>query len=371
MAQGGRDSRFVGNELAADFRNAHLAIAQFNIFAFAQIDQQFSFNARLQWDTWGSGLLGKTRLSLAFLNWSAANSPFSFSIGRFMMPFGLYPRRQLAADNLFGQAPLLYGYFINISETHGLWPLAGNTGVYGTDDVGITTVYLGGYSTGGMISLSLIPDIMNLDIAMTNGALASPAEYTNLANFGLVGRFSFQPLIFWQQGISAGYGSFMQKSLYNQGWSNLERFNQKIFGTDLVIGYSYFELSGEIAYSIWNVPAYTQLQYVLESSGNLAEFELKNYGAYLDLKYEPPFITGSYLAVSYDILNFEKFGHPPASPVVLMNPWDHNVTRYSVAIGYKISRNILFKLSYMDQQIKNLDPDPDDFAARAIITASF
>jgi hypothetical protein len=371
VAQGGKDSHFVSNELATDYRNAHLSISQFNIFTQAQIDDQFSFNARLQWDTWGTGLLGKMRLSLAYLNWADENTPLSLSVGRFIMPFGLYPRRQLAADNLFAQAPLVYGYFINISEIHGFWPMAGNTGIYGNDDVGVNTIYLGGYSTGGMLNLNLIPDRINWEVALTNAAAASPAEYTNLSNYGLISRLGFQPLIFWQQGISAGYGSFIQKHISNQSWGKLERFRQLVLGTDLVVGYSYFELSGEFVYSIWNVPAYTQMQYVVETPWTLAEFKLKNYGAYLDLKYEPSFLTGCYLAVRYDILQFEKYTHPTATTEITLNPWDHDVYRYGVALGYKLSRQVLLKLCYMDQEIKNIYPQPEDYAFRAMLTATF
>jgi hypothetical protein len=53
------------------------------------------------------------------------------------------------------------------------------------------------------------------------------------------------------------------------------------------------------------------------------------------------------------------------------NPWDNNVSRYSVALGYKFAEPVLLKLSYMDQKTENLDKDPDDYVYRAILTVSF
>jgi hypothetical protein len=74
----------------------------------------------------------------------------------------------------------MYGYFINISEKRGFWPIAGNTGVYddGSSDVGVTTAYFGAYVTGASFNWILVPNRVNVEVAITNAALASTlAEY--------------------------------------------------------------------------------------------------------------------------------------------------------------------------------------------------
>ncbi|MEJ2545777.1 MAG: hypothetical protein P8Y99_17070, partial [Calditrichaceae bacterium] len=53
------------------------------------------------------------------------------------------------------------------------------------------------------------------------------------------------------------------------------------------------------------------------------------------------------------------------------NPWDNDVTRYSVAVGYKFARSILLKIAYMDQKTENVVTDPEDYTIRSILTVSF
>ena len=66
VSQGGKDSRFITNELANEFQNLHMSIHQLNLFVFAQVTDDFFVNVRLQWDTWGTGKLNREpRLSLA------------------------------------------------------------------------------------------------------------------------------------------------------------------------------------------------------------------------------------------------------------------------------------------------------------------
>jgi hypothetical protein len=371
---GGKDSEFIVNEIASEFYHPHMSISQLNLFLFSPLTANFSFNMRLQFDTWGSGKLNNARLTLAMLNWESDGSAINLGIGRYINPFGLYPRRNLAADNLMAQAPLVYGYFINMSDIRGFWPALGNTGTYGTDDVGMTTVYFGGYNTGGLFSWIISPNRVNLDIALANQALASTAAYTNLTNAAAITRLGIQPLIFWQQGFSASYGSFLQRDpQVNAIYDDLHTYRQLVVGTDLILAFSYFELSGEFIYSLWNVPAYnkTDTSYIEISIGVPAEFELQNYGAYADLKIEPPFLTGSYLAFRYDILRFKEYDHPNTSVRASINPWDYDVNRYSVAVGYKFARSVLLKIAYSDQQTNDPNVGENLYTIRGILTVSF
>jgi len=161
-----------------------------------------------------------------------------------------------------------------------------------------------------------------------------------------------------------------QDSIYSY-YDDLTSFTQAVIGTDLILAYSYFELSGEFFYSLWNVPHYDGTDFVRDYYGRAREFSLSNYTAYLDLKYELPFISGSYVAVRYDILRFLDAKDLNDINGVNYNPWDNNVTRYSLAFGYKFAEPVLLKLSYMDQKTENLDKDPEDYVYRAILTIAF
>jgi hypothetical protein len=372
VSKGGKNSRWISNEIAYQYRNLHVAINQLNFFAFAQISNAFFVDTRIQFDTWGIGKLNNPRVSLAVLSYEPEESSISLAVGRYVNPFGLYPKRILAVDNAFNQAPLGYGYFINISDNWGYWPGTGETGIYGSNDAGLTTVYFGGYNTGMVFSWIIVPEVIGIDMALANASLASQVNYTNLENYAGIIRLGFQPAIYWQQGISVSYGSFMQQqdSTYSY-YDDLTSFTQTVIGTDIILSYSFFEISGEIFYSLWNVPHYDGTDFVRDYYGRAREFSLSNYAAYLDLKYEPPFLSGSYVAVRYDMLRFLEAKDLNDINGVNYNPWDNNVTRYSVAFGYKLAEPVLLKISYTDQKTENLEKDPEDYVYRAILTVSF
>jgi len=371
IGSAGKASTFQTNETVRDYRRPHLGIQQFNLFLFSDLGNSFFFNGRLQWDTWGSGKLNQPRLTLAALNWEPANSPFSLTIGRFISPFGLYPRRQLPDQNLFVNAPLAYGYFINISDTHGLWPKAGDMGSYGTDDVGLTTIYFGGYASGAMFNWVMVPDRIDLTLGLSNQALSSQQNYTNLKTFNLLARLGLQPVIFWQQGFSFSYGSFMQRHEINTEFDQLEKYRQLLIGTDFILAYAYFELSGEWIYSGWFVPARDAIGFQVDEDGKLYNYELTNQSGYVDLKFEPPFISGAYLALRAENLTFSKTDIPEGSSLESPKYWDDDVARYSISAGYKINQNIIFRVAFSDQfYTRSGIKQKDDWTARSIIQIS-
>jgi hypothetical protein len=373
FSYGGQNSSYVTNEIVQEFRRPHLGINQLNLFLFSDLGNDFFFSGRIQWDTWKTGQLNPARISLAFLSYEPLDSPLLFSIGRFTNPFGLYSRRQIASQNLFVNAPLIYGYYVNISDTRGFY---GNLGQgYGsanTDnyDPGMTTIYYGGYTTGGMFSWVIVPETMDLSIAVSNVAPASERNYTNLQNLAVISRLGLQPLIYWQQGFSFSYGSFMHRyQATNYDFDKLERFKQMIAGTDFIFAYSYFELSGEFIYAKWNVPA-SNNEGLQSAASGLLEFDLTNYGGYIDLKYEPSFFTGSYIALRGEKMVFDRFDQPDADTYAPRNPWDDNLIRYSAAFGYKISHNILFKFAFSEQIYDDETIKLEDYTFRSILTVS-
>jgi hypothetical protein len=380
VSKGGKHSDFGLNEITSDYRKPHLAINQMNLFLFSQINESFSVNARLQFDTWSSGLLNPLRLSLAEIMWAPSEGLVQISVGRFVNPFGLYPQRQLSIQNLFVNTPLAYGYAINVTNQHGIW-YAGSSGYdsgsgYGEDATKLTTISFAGYTTGVLFSWLLVPGILNLDLALTNVALTSQKHYTNLQNIAGIARLALQPVIFWQQGISFSYGSFMERSEVNAALRDLEQYKQTVIGSDWVFAYTYFELSGEYIHSFWKIPAYDQDGFLTDTYGNVAIYDLENYSFYIDLKYEPSFMPGSYLAVRFEELHFKEYKQDYgyyAQPTQTLSegPWDNNVRRYTVAAGYKLSSSIQLKVAYSDQELIDTDPDPEAYTLRSFLSASF
>ncbi|MDW8020666.1 MAG: hypothetical protein RMI34_11415 [Chloroherpetonaceae bacterium] len=372
---GGSESNFITNEIPNEFRYPHAVINQFNAFFFSELAEKWTFNGRVQLDIWGSGRLNQPRITLAAVTYEPSQQ-FSASAGRLISPFGLYARRQLLSQNLFAAAPLMYGYFINISEKRGFWPIAGNTGAYddGSSDVGVTTAYFGAYVTGASFNWIVIPNGMNLQVAITNAALASTLPNTNLANAAVVARVGIQPAIWWQQGVSISYGSFMNVDSVNaiaRENNPLERYRQLLIGTDFIFAYLWFELSGELMLSQWSVPKFSDGQFIRVNQGSsrLQTYNLMNYGGYVDFKFEPPFLTGSYVAFRAERIAFEPFDDPITGARTY---WDRGVTRLSAAIGYKLSRNVVLRAAYSDQRTDgDRRLDPDDWTFRALLIVLF
>jgi len=370
VAMGGRDSRFVTNELANGFRRPHLGIRELDLFFFSDLGESFFFNGRLQWDIWGSGQLNPVRVSLASLSWEPEEGPVSLTVGRFINPFGLYPRRQLSSENSFINAPLAYAYFINISDTRGFWPMAGNAGTYGTDDVGLTMSYFGGYTTGGLINWVIIPEGLDLALAVTNGAPASQKNFSNLQNLNVTMRLGIQPFIFWQQGFSVSHGSFMRKAAVNTNFDRLEKYRQTLLGTDLILAYTYFEISGEFLYAIWDVPGSDNNGFQIGPDGQLLRYRLTNWSGYVDVKVELPFWSGSYIAGRYEKMVFNAYDPPESSNLSAGNPWDDGLFRYSFAAGYKLARPVLLKFAFSEQIYDDTSIKLDDWTMRLVLNVS-
>ena len=378
FSKGGKDSDFYLNGIASDFKETHVAINQLNLFLFSQISDAWSVNVRLQFDTWVSGELNPLRLSLAEIVWEPPDDRIRIDAGRFVNPFGLYSQRQLSIQNSFVNTPLAYGYGLNMTNQHGYIfnydSVSIDPGGYGYGTGKLTTIAYYGYSTGLMFSWLIVPEVLNLDLAITNVAPTSQKQYTNLNNLGGIARLSIQPAIFWQQGISFATGSFMESGDVNKDYTDLNKFKQTVYGTDWIIAYTYFEISGEFIYAVWNVPGYDQAWFETDNDGNLKEFKLENYSYYIDLKYEPSFVPGSYLAVRYEELKFLEYnetqGYYQTEPGMQFN-WGDDIRRYSIAFGYKFSPNILFKIAYSDQKYINADWQPETYTIRSTLSASF
>lgn len=372
---GGSESNFITNEIPNEFRYPHAVINQFNVFFFSELAERWSFNGRVQLDIWGSGRLNQPRITLAAVTYEPS-ARLSLSAGRMISPFGLYARRQLLSQNSFAAAPLMYGYFINVSEKRGFWPIAGNAGVYddGSSDVGVTTAYFGAYVTGASFNWIIVPNRINIEAAITNAALASTLPNTNLANAAVVARLGVQPAMWWQQGVSVSYGSFMNLDSVNaraRENNPLEQYRQLLLGTDFVFAYLWFELSGEVMWSRWNVPKFANGQFARVNAGSskLQEYALTNLGGYVDFKFEPPFLTGSYLAFRAERIAFQPFDDPITRARTY---WDKGVTRLSIAAGYKLSRNVLLRTTYSDQRTDgDRRLDPDDWTFRTLLIVLF
>lgn len=352
IRSGGENSNFVSNGVESDFKYLHFRIPQVNLFFFAPINETFFFEARLQSDTWGIGELKDPYFTLANITWADPNRDISLTAGRFVSPVGFYSNRNLLLDRSFHELPLNYSYFVNISDQRGFWPLAGVGGAYTSSDVGLTTIYFGGYATGGLLDWQITDNKARLQLGLTSVAPSSAENYTNLANAALLGRLTLNPSIKWQVGFTGSYGSFMRESTINSAFrpfNPLERYRQTLVGADIKYGLGYWEVVAEAIFSYWYVPVFGDNGFETEGATNtFVEDNFSNLGTNLDIRFEPPSLVGSYFALRFDYLNFMGEGEGTNS-IYTSNEWDKDIGRISAAFGYKLARNIEAKMSFSEQ----------------------
>lgn len=372
ISSGGSSSAFISNGITNEYRFLHFSIPQVNLFAFAPIGNSWYFESRLQSDTWGTGVLNSPRFTLANVTYANSDKDYSISVGRFQSVLGFYSTRNLAIDRTFLELPLSYSYYISISDVLGFWENARYQNNYSSSDGLMTTIYFGGYSTGFRWDWEIQENKLLLQTAITTVSPGSGRDYSNLGNAALTSRLIYIPNIYWQFGASTSHGSFMQLV---EGENNavrlnnpLEQYRQTLVGLDFKYGFGFWEIVGETIYSNWNVPATLNgLGWQFEeSSSTLRTFNLSNIGMNIDIKFEPPFVTGSYIAFRFDHLNFID-AHPNQSNLYGTNDWDKDKIRYSLALGYKLARNVEAKILVSEQT----PMDTSLYTFRAMITTFF
>ena len=351
LSGGGEESRFITNGISKKFSELNLAVTQLNAFLFAPVSDNIFFESRIQLDTWGSGKLNPPRISLATLTWDNPDNSYIVKVGRFISPFGFYTKRQLSTDRVFVQHPLGYSYFTNISDIRGYWPEAGNNTneEYEEGDVGLSTLYFAGYVTGIGTQLEIKKNRLFLDAAITNGTPITIRNRSSLPNVALTSRLFYRPSVFWEQGISMSFGNFMQGDPLNnsvRSQESFQKFYQLLLGADTKIAFTYFEIISEVIYSNWKTPAFISNQFNTSCVGNLCEYNLSNLSGNIDFKFEPPSLTGSYIAFRAEHLLFLNANDPESNSSF---DWDQDVSRLSAVFGYKFAPNVLLKASFSDQ----------------------
>jgi len=358
FTMGGSDSKYISNGISNRYPN--FSLMNLNLFLGSQISEDFSFSGKLLYAPAQYGYGSYPRLVFASVNYDPAGETFGFSVGRVLTPFGLYAKRQHSTENISFLPPLVYGYFINISNTKGFWPGAGDLAInYGSDDVGLNSVFQGGYQMG-LKGYYAYEDLIDVELMFSNAPVSAGSEVKNNGSISGSGRVGYKPVMWANLGVSGSYGSFMERTGENSVIGNIQKYKQLTLGTDASFAYSYFELSGEYIYSSWTTPKFAKGAFV-KIGDTYPSFELVNHGAYADLKIEIPQVPGLFVAGRFDRIWFE-----PVQNVV----WDLDHDRFTGVIGYTWQKGVLLKLVGFTQTNSGaVDLKEDGLAA--LITVSF
>ncbi len=117
--QGGQSSHYYLNGVHKDLQSGAVRPLELNLLSKIRFNPQWSANFRLQMERDEGLKFNQVRLAQANVQWAPKESPWLFTVGRFVTPFGLFANQQLSTARTFVDVPLAYGYFINISEQLG------------------------------------------------------------------------------------------------------------------------------------------------------------------------------------------------------------------------------------------------------------
>lgn len=363
----GDKSHYYYNGIDEGHTTARIKLSQLNLIAKINFDEQWSFNSRLLLERDKDLNFDKFQIPQLNIQWLTKQRKIGLTAGIFTNPFGSFNEKQLSTERNFIGLPLAYSFYVNISDKIGFMEGMGDvnkTNIDGAVQWGSSIIYYGGYSAGTLFSWNIIPAKINWKIALVTGASNLQQRFTDPIHIGVVSRLKTQPTYFWEQGFSVSHGSFLRKSEVSNQLNDLRKFRQTILGTDYKLGYGFFEFSGEIMWAHYSSPVFIFEENAFESGSYQSPQKFNNVAAYLDVKYEPPFLQGSYFAYRIDGLAFGKENNSD-------EPWDNDVIRHSLAMGYHITQNILIRIMASTQHVDTKKWDTAQRTFQVMLTGHY
>lgn len=300
----------------------------------------------------------------------------NFSAGKILTPFGTYTRRQLSPDNPVIGTPLFFYYLTNVSPSFGYLDSATLPIAQASYGGRLSAIYYGGYYTGVEAFGSIADDFFFYDLALMNAPLSSANSGVNLDDqLGLHGRVSIHPAIWGTVGVSYATGSFLESGPLNASLGSIGSYGQHTVGVDLNLNYLYYELNAEYIINEFRSPyiVYNTSPPPFYVSGLVGQkLNLSSKEILIDLKIDAPFYPGLYLAGRYNAVTFATITDPHTTSSTFGSaiPWDHDVQRFEVALGYKVARGVLIKLGYQWTKV-DITPRPKLDVIGSQISVSF
>jgi hypothetical protein len=367
VKKGGSGSKLELNQLPNG--NIQLNVQAFQLFVDATVDEDISISTKITTNRQTPLDPRLLNLELAYVTFrSLVGNSVNVSAGKILTPFGAFTRRQLSPDNPFIGSPLFFYYQTNLSPVSGYLDSSGvllSQSLYGGR---LSTIYNGGYYVGAQIFGSFADDLLAYNIAVMNTPLSSPNTAVNLdKGVAFHGRIAVHPAIWGTIGASYCTGSFIDHNNVNDFYSSTggtEQFKQNTLGFDLDLSYLFYELNAEYIVNNFHAPFilydYTIIPPYRSGliSGN--ELVLSNNELLVDVKIDAPFYPGLYIAGRYNALSFGNIIDPSQTSNTLGKsiPWDRNVQKFAVGIGYKPAHGVLIKLGFERTSI-DVTPSPD------------
>lgn len=367
LSKAGDDSHFFYNGINKEYTDWRAGLKEVNGMVSLLYGKQWSLNTRVFYGREEDGPLARLDMPLLNLTWKSKAGRLKIQMGRFINPFGQFNEKQLPMDRPMVGLPLTHIYSSRISNIFGGWyyPLGAPTNLADRSR-GWPLHYYGGYQTGLRADWVIKPDRWMLSAALTTGAAFAPDQLKDPLKMGVNARLQWQPSWYWTQGFSVSRGHIMKRTPQNAALEDLNCYSQLMVGTDITTGYGFWELTGEWMAGWHRVPFYDPSAgaFVRNDMDELAEATLFQAGGYLNLKIEPPFLTGAWVAAQ---AGWKQFGDHPLESTD--TAWDSRAMNYQLGMGYKVTRWLLLRSTYAWLDVKGASGAYDSW--QTSLTAHF
>ena len=368
LSVGGKDSEFYWNGINRDKTKLRFGIQTADLLGRWNISNQWSLQSRAIVTRKLGDAFEDFRLAQLAVNWESPKKRTTLSLGSFLTPFGSFYSRLLTSDRDFVEAPLFYMYYVKISEQVGystdfLWRSA--IPVQGTPDWGLVSAYRFGYSNGLKAKFEFPDKSISWEVALIQAGPSFQGGISDPIYPGVSTRVTLQPTYFWKQGISFSHSGFMQEGGIDISDETRRSSYQTMLGMDFELGFSYWEFSGELTAVQYRVPQFDVDRQEIIPNRDLLNLEL--FAGNLDLKYEPPFLSGAYMAYRFDFVTYANETFEGMERL----RWAYPVERHSLALGYRLGEHILFKSVASLQSFNGLDVDLEMGSWRNTVTFYF
>jgi len=321
------------------------------------------------------GLESFLRSYLRFGAFKQEKSDLSLQAGVVPTPFGAYSPRAYSDRNPLISDPLMYHYFTTLRSN--ALPidnaeLLAHRGQGQADDF---TGFTGG---GGELKFDGMPMIydpcwdvgvqalgsagrLEYVVAVSQGTLSAPRFKGGDNNSGkqLSGRLAYVPRPGMVLGASYARGPYLDSALqaFVPAGTDIESFDQEIYGFDLEFGVRHLVVYAELAHNVWESPTIT------DGHGHLEGLTV--LGGYVEARYT--FRPGLYAAVRYDRLTFGDIDDGTGTGHAV--PWDYDVRTWEYGLGYYLTDRIKAKL--VRQDYTTAAPLPAEHFWAVQVSASF
>jgi len=315
------------------------------------------------------------RSYLRFDAFKKEKADLSLQAGVVPTPFGAYSPRAYSDKNALVSDPLIYHYFTTLRSNQLPANNADLLRHRGQGQAGDFTGFAGGGSTTRFNGLPMIYDTcwdigvqalgsvgrLEYVFAVAQGTLSTPRVFGGDNNDGkqFSGRLAFVPMPGLVFGASYARGPYLDSALESNlpAGTDVDDFNQEIYGFDLEYGVRHFALYAELANNRWEHPKITD--------GQGRREDLKTFGWYVEGRYT--LAPGFFAAVRYDRIDFSEIDDGTGTGRKV--PWNYDVYLWEYGLGYYLTDRVIAKLLRQDYKTTS-EPHKEHFWA-VQVSASF